>query len=452
MDYFRHYNLLIAKAWVRVIEPGIYTEKHHIIPKSIGGNNNKNNIITLYPREHLMAHLLLVKIFPASKELLYAANMMTNSNGNNLQKRNNTKTYEWLKKKFSLLRKESMKGSNNHRFGKSMSDETKAKISNAKKGKISPKRGITSTQETKLKISTTRINNKLAKGENNPMFGKKHKDISKIKMSQNRKGKGLAESNGMFGKTHTDEVKQSLREKNLKTWKITHITTGDIWIGTDIDVFCKDHGLVKGSMQDVARARKKNPLFNHTYKKQWICEFYEEITDHLSNCLNIKQNKEKIMDYEEIMKEITEEVEINFEEKYNETRDLYLRTLADVENTKKRLQKEKDNMVKFANENFAKGLIEIYDNIELALNNFKDKESQEYKGIEIINKSITKLFENNNIKEVDYSVFNPYYHEVISTIDSDKDKDSIISILRKGFTINERLLRAALVTTAKGQE
>ncbi len=63
MNYQRIYNELIINRQNNPLSKGIYTEKHHIIPKSLGGSNNKSNIVALSAREHFIAHWLLAKIY-----------------------------------------------------------------------------------------------------------------------------------------------------------------------------------------------------------------------------------------------------------------------------------------------------------------------------------------------------------------------------------------------------
>ena len=206
MNYKWHYEKLIEKGRNRCILKSEYSENHHIIPKSIGGKDDDENLIQLFAEEHLLAHLLLVKIYPDSKELLCASNIMTHSNGTERQHRTSNKQYGWLKRRFSKMMKESMKGENNHRYGVSVSDETKQKISD------------------------TRKENGIGSGEKNPMFGKNHSKESKKKISENRKGKGVGSSNSMFGKNHSEEVKKKLRDKNLKTWRIIDLVNNNEWI------------------------------------------------------------------------------------------------------------------------------------------------------------------------------------------------------------------------------
>ena len=92
MNYSAHYSVLICKAKNRCIPSSEFTEKHHIVPRCLGGTDEKSNIVCLYPEEHYTAHLLLAKIHNI-RSLWFAANMMTVG-----EKRNN-KAYGWLKRK-----------------------------------------------------------------------------------------------------------------------------------------------------------------------------------------------------------------------------------------------------------------------------------------------------------------------------------------------------------------
>lgn len=101
MNYKKIYDNLITKAKSRT-PVNQYTEKHHIIPLCIGGTNKSENIVKLTPREHFLAHLLLMKIYPNEYKLVYAAMKMTRGrNGVNTSRK-----YEWLRKKYSQVRKE----------------------------------------------------------------------------------------------------------------------------------------------------------------------------------------------------------------------------------------------------------------------------------------------------------------------------------------------------------
>lgn len=111
MDYKKHYDLLINRAKTRKMS--CYVEKHHIVPKCIGGTNEENNLVELTPEEHYVAHQLLVKIYPDIDSLVYAANKMTVTS--KTTKRNN-KLYGWLKRKYVIICKKRV-GKNNASYG-----------------------------------------------------------------------------------------------------------------------------------------------------------------------------------------------------------------------------------------------------------------------------------------------------------------------------------------------
>jgi len=100
MNYKLHYDKLIHRAQNRSILKSEYKEVHHIIPECMDGLDTEENKVVLFAEEHLIAHLLLVKIYPKNHKLIHAANMMTNGAANIQQKeRLSNKTYSWVRKK-----------------------------------------------------------------------------------------------------------------------------------------------------------------------------------------------------------------------------------------------------------------------------------------------------------------------------------------------------------------
>lgn len=112
MDYQKHYNLLCERAKNRTITD--YTERHHIVPKCLGGSNDKENLVFLTPEEHYVAHQLLTKIYPNHRGLVWAAIQMT---GHSKTEQRNNKLYGWLRRKYSYLAKQRT-GEQNGSFGK----------------------------------------------------------------------------------------------------------------------------------------------------------------------------------------------------------------------------------------------------------------------------------------------------------------------------------------------
>jgi len=90
MDYRVHYDRLIDRARHRTIDG--YSERHHVVPKCLGGGNERSNIVRLTPEEHFVAHELLVKLHPGDRRLTWALMRMSGAGGR--------KAYGWLRRKF----------------------------------------------------------------------------------------------------------------------------------------------------------------------------------------------------------------------------------------------------------------------------------------------------------------------------------------------------------------
>jgi len=175
MNYQKIYNNLIDRALSRISNG--YVEKHHIVPRCLGGTDAKENIVNLYPEEHYLAHLLLCKLNKGNSKLLYAAMNMTSGSMINNGKRNN-KAYGWLRRHYA----ESISGDNNpsrrtpnlqkeaakKRVGQKRTEETKAKMSLAQKGR-------TFSEETKQKMSIAAKNKPLVSLETREKLSAKSK-------------------------------------------------------------------------------------------------------------------------------------------------------------------------------------------------------------------------------------------------------------------------------------
>lgn len=100
MNHQKHYDLLIERARARVLSG--YVEVHHIVPRCIGGSDDKDNLVQLTAEEHYVAHQLLHKIHPHIKGLLFAVISMS---GNRWSGRNN-KSYGWVRRKNAEMQSE----------------------------------------------------------------------------------------------------------------------------------------------------------------------------------------------------------------------------------------------------------------------------------------------------------------------------------------------------------
>jgi len=101
MNYKKHYEMLIEKSRQRTLEG--YYERHHIIPKCLGGSDDDDNIANLTPEEHFLAHQLLVKMYPNSPPLVNAAIIMTT---HHTSIRANNKLFGWLRRRAADARKQ----------------------------------------------------------------------------------------------------------------------------------------------------------------------------------------------------------------------------------------------------------------------------------------------------------------------------------------------------------
>ena len=195
MKYDILYEKLINRAKNRDTLIG-YTEKHHIIPKCLGGSDDSDNIVILTAEEHFLAHQLLVKIYPNSNALIYAAYGMTaGANGNRI----GNKKYGWLRRKFAKanlgnnwgrLNKGKPK-SKQHRenlrkakLGSTMSEEARNKISKAHKGKKRSEEARRNMSIAQNKPEVLAVQKQKNGGINNAFYGKKHTEAAIIKMRQ----------------------------------------------------------------------------------------------------------------------------------------------------------------------------------------------------------------------------------------------------------------------------
>lgn len=115
MNYHNHYYRLIQRAKEREITT--YSESHHIIPRCIGGTDEKENLVKLTGREHFIAHLLLSKMYPEENGLILAIHMMTVNSNSHLNERINNRMYSWLKEKHAKVMSKQQFGENNSQFG-----------------------------------------------------------------------------------------------------------------------------------------------------------------------------------------------------------------------------------------------------------------------------------------------------------------------------------------------
>lgn len=152
------------------------------------------------------------------------------------------------------------------------------------------------------------------------------------------------------------------------------------------------------------------------------------------------------MENEEVLENTPETLEQLVNE-VNDYKDKYYRAVAESENIKKRVERDKTQAIKFANEKFARDLLETLDDFENCLKVEMDADIRT--GIELIYRGLLKTLEKNKVKECVYETFDPQIHEAISSVESDQESNTIVEIFRKGYMIEDKLLRPAMVSVSR---
>ena len=190
----------------------------------------------------------------------------------------------------------------------------------------------------------------------------------------------------------------------------------------------------------------------------------KQSTEDNSNTEKLLKEDQTNINKEEMSAETTpEETEATPEEKIKELEDKLARTFAEMENQRRRFEKEKDDAFDYGGFTFAKEALNLIDNLErskLILESDEAlKETEALKKtlehLEIINKDLVSIFTKNNIKPIDClnKKLDPNLHQAMMEIEDDeKEPGTIIQEVQKGFMIKERLLRPSLVGVSKKKD
>ena len=144
-----------------------------------------------------------------------------------------------------------------------------------------------------------------------------------------------------------------------------------------------------------------------------------------------------------------EELLAEAQAKIEQQRDTMMRAIADAENARKRAQAEAGSARKYAVESFAEGLLPVVDSLEAAL------KSGDTSGVELTHKQLTAALDKSGIRPIDPKPgerFDPYRHQAMAAVEADAEPNTVVSVMQKGYALNDRVLRPALVTVAKALE
>jgi len=168
LEYYR-----IIKERSVPLNSDVYYETHHIIPKSLGGTDNSDNLVRLLPQDHYIVHQLLTKITTGEDNTKMWCALWRMMNPQSYQQRDFTidpADYAAVRTKFAVLQSFRMKGSNNPFYGRKHSEETKQKMRLAKKGK------------TLKELYGAEREAEMLENRRKARLGKKHTEESKARM------------------------------------------------------------------------------------------------------------------------------------------------------------------------------------------------------------------------------------------------------------------------------
>jgi hypothetical protein len=202
--YSQCYYSIINRAKSRDLPKEIYTESHHIIPKSLGGSNDQSNLVKLTAREHFICHLLLPKMLTgiSKRKMSFAIWSMLNRDHSK-----NKSRYKVNSHRYESIKKQVAEAISQLHKGKTVSVETREKLSKSSLGRESAFKGHTHSAESKQKLSAARKGKTTSLETITKILESRkhyrHSEETKQKISANNKGKTV---------NHTIETRQKISD------------------------------------------------------------------------------------------------------------------------------------------------------------------------------------------------------------------------------------------------
>ena len=161
--------------------------------------------------------------------------------------------------------------------------------------------------------------------------------------------------------------------------------------------------------------------------------------------------EETVEQDEQIQEEIAEDPLQAALNEAADNRDLYLRALADLENYRKRAQREKEDAIRFANDHILRNIIPVLDNLERAIEHARvatDDQGSLLEGVEMTLSQFHKVLESSGVTPIEAMghPFDTNFHQAMGQIPTgDQPPNTVVQELQKGYLLNNRLLRPAMV-------
>ena len=168
----------------------------------------------------------------------------------------------------------------------------------------------------------------------------------------------------------------------------------------------------------------------------------------------LKMNAEKLIPLEKMTKEELIDRIGAIQELADKNYELYVRSQAEIENMRKRFQKDKQDLAKFANDTIIKQLLPVADNLEKAIAHAMDANSLDAlrEGINLTLKGLLDTLEKNGVERVEAlnQPFDPNFHEAVSEAENNAvEPGTVLNEFQKGYTLNKRLIRPAMVVVSR---
>ncbi len=172
----------------------------------------------------------------------------------------------------------------------------------------------------------------------------------------------------------------------------------------------------------------------------------------------MEEKKEEVKRPEEIgisleVEDKTAEAVESIQAELAEAKDKYLRLYAEFENYKKKVQKDREDLIKYSNESLLYELLPALDNLEMALKHSSEANSESLiKGVENTLREFSRILEKFGLKSIDAlgKPFDPAYHHAMSQVERDDvEGNTVVEEFRKGYLYNEKVLRPSLVAVSK---
>jgi molecular chaperone GrpE len=150
------------------------------------------------------------------------------------------------------------------------------------------------------------------------------------------------------------------------------------------------------------------------------------------------------------MEEMLKQAELKAQEHH----DAWLRAKAEGENIRRRAQEDISKAQKFAVERFSNEMLAVMDSLQAGLAVETASVESFKSGMELTLKQLSSVFEKFNIKEINPAgeKFDAHKHQAIGMVESEQEANTVVTVMQRGYTLNERVLRPALVMVAKGKD